>query len=418
VTGAALSPTGPALGPRTIRTVKSTAPILRERGLEVTRRLYEILFQNEDIKSLFNQAHHGQEGSQPRSLAGAVHAFADNIDRLDECVPMIERITQKHVGLNIRAEHYPYVGRALIGALIDVLEEAATEEVIAAWSQAYDFLAYTLMSRERELYDARARTPGGWAGWRDFAFDRITPESEVVKSFYLHPSDAGPLMAFRPGQYLTLRFDIPGHGPVLRNYSISSAPGRDYYRISVKRENPPDEAPYAPPGLASTYLHDEVRPGSVVRVSPPAGDFHLEPTHRPVALLSGGVGVTPLVSMLEYLVERGTPPETWFVHAAACGREHAMKRYIRDIAAANGAVHPVVFYEDPMPEDVRGRDYDMPGRITMEWLKGAVPIADLDFYFCGPRGFMRMLAIGLRALDVPEERIHFEFFGPAEALYA
>jgi nitric oxide dioxygenase len=407
------------LSPRTIRTVKSTAPILRERGLEITRRLYEILFQNEEIKSLFNQSHHGQSGSQPRALAGAVHAYADNIDRLDECVPMIERIAQKHVGLTIRPEHYPYVGRALIGALIDVLEDAATEEVIAAWSQAYDFLAYMLMSREHEIYDVRARTLGGWVGWRDFAFDRITPESDGIKSFYLRPSDSGPLMAFRPGQYLTVRFGIPGHGTVVRNYSISSAPGRDYYRISVKREDPPVEAPYAPPGLASNFLHAEVGPGSVVRVSPPAGDFYLEEeTHRPIALLSGGVGLTPMVSMLEYLVDRGRPPETWFVHAATCGRQHAMKGHIRDIAAANSAIHPVVFYEYPTPEDVRGRDYDMPGRITMEWLKGAVPIADLDFYFCGPRGFMRMLAIGLRALDVPEERIHFEFFGPAEALYA
>jgi nitric oxide dioxygenase len=409
----------PALSPRTIRTVKSTAPILRERGLEISRRLYEILFQNEDIKSLFNQSHHGQSGSQPRALAGAVHAYADNIDRLDECVPMIERIAQKHVGLHVRPEQYPYVGRALIGALIDVLEEAATDEVIVAWSQAYDFLAYTLMSRERQIYDERRRTPGGWVGWREFSVGRVVAESESIKSFYLRPCDAGPLMAFRPGQYLTIQFDIPGQGVVLRNYSISSGPGRDYYRISVKREDPPEEAPYAPPGLASTYLHEEVGPGAVVRVGPPIGEFVLdEEAHRPVALLSGGVGLTPTVSMLEYLVDRGRPPETWYVHAAPCGRQHAMKRHVRDLAAASGTIHQVVFYEHPLPEDVMGRDYDLSGRITMEWLKGSVPLTDADFYFCGPRGFMRMLAIGLRALDVPEERIHFEFFGPAEALYA
>ncbi|GAA1823123.1 NO-inducible flavohemoprotein [Planosporangium flavigriseum] len=407
------------MSPATIRTVKATAPILRERGLEITRRLYEILFQNEEIKSLFNQAHHSQEGSQPRALAGAVHAFADNIDRLDEYVPMIERITQKHVGLNIRPEHYPYVGRALIGALIDVLGEAATEDVIAAWTQAYDFLAYTLMSREHELYEVRALAPGGWVGWRDFAVERIVSESETVKSFYLRPADSGPLMAFQPGQYLTVRFDIPGHGPVTRNYSISSAPQRDHYRISVKREDPPEEAPYAPPGLASHYLHGEVSVGRVVRVSPPAGDFYLdEASHRPVALLSGGVGLTPVLSMLEYLVEHDAPREIWFVHATRCGREHAMKRHVRDLAAAYTAVHSVVFYTNPMPEDVLGRDYDLPGRITMEWLKGELAVVDLDFYFCGPEGFMRMLAIGLRALDVPDERIHFEFFGPAEALYA
>jgi nitric oxide dioxygenase len=408
----------PALSPRTVRTVKATAPILRERGLEISRRLYEILFQNEDIKSLFNQSHHGLSGSQPRSLAGAVHAYADNIDRLDEYAPMIERIAQKHAGLEIRPEHYPYVGRALIGALTDVLGQAATEDVIIAWTEAYDFLAHTLMSREREIYDAHAHAPGGWVGWRDFTVDRVVGESEVIKSFYLHPSDAGLVMAFRPGQYLTVRLDIPGQEHVVRNYSVSCAPGRDHYRISVKREGPPEEAPYAPPGLASNYLHEEVGPGTVIEVSPPAGDFFLHDAfRRPLVLLSGGVGLTPTVSMLEYLVDRGMPPETWYVHAALSGRQHAMKQHIRDLAA-NRPIHPVVFYEYPMPEDVLGRDYDMSGQVTMEWLKGAVPIADADFYFCGPRGFMRMLAIGLRALDVPDERIHFEFFGPAEALYA
>jgi nitric oxide dioxygenase len=316
-----------------VRTVKATAPILRERGLEVSRRLYKILFQNEDIKSLFNQSHHGLSGSQPRALAGAVHAYADNIDRLDECVPMIERIAQKHAGLNIRPEHYPYVGRALIGALTDVLGQAATEEVITAWTQAYDFLAYTLMSREREIYDAHARVPGGWVGWRDFTVDRVVGESEVIKSFYLRPSDTGPVMAFRPGQYLTVRLAIPGQEHIVRNYSVSCAPGHDYYRISVKREDPPDEAPYAPPGLASSYLHEEAGPGTVIEVSPPAGDFFLhDASRRPLILLSGGVGLTPTVSMLEYLVDRGTPPETWYVHAALSGRQHAMKQHIRAVA--------------------------------------------------------------------------------------
>jgi nitric oxide dioxygenase len=381
--------------------------------------MYESLFQDEEIKRLFNQSHHGQSGSQPRSLAGAVHAYADNIDRLDECGPMIERIAQKHTSLNIRSEQYPYVGRALIGALKDVLGQAATDEVTEAWTQAYDFLADTLMRREREIYDRNARTPGGWVGWRDFTVDRVVPESDVIKSFYLRPCDSGPVMAFRPGQYLTVRLDVPGQESVVRNYNVSCAPGRDHYRISVKREDPPEDAPDAPPGMASSYLHEEVGPGDVIQVSAPAGDFFLdEASRRPLVLLSGGVGLTPMVSMLEHLVGRGTPPETWYVHAALGGRQHAMKQHVRDLATANGPIHPVVFYEHPASEDVLGRDYDLPGRVTMNWLKGAVPVADAHFYFCGPRGFMRMLAIGLRALDVPDERINFEFFGPAEALYA
>jgi len=282
------------LQPRTISTVKATAPVLREHGLEITQRMYELLFQDEQIKRLFNQSHHRGVGTQPRSLAGAVHAYAANIDRLEELGPAVERIAQKHVALNIVPEHYPAVGRALIGALGDVLGQAATEEVVAAWTEAYEFLAQILMRREQELYAQRAAAPGGWLGWREFVVDRVVPESEVITSFYLVPQDGGPIMAFKPGQYLTFQLDIPGHGQVVRNYSVSCAPGQDYYRISVKREGAPDDAPDAPAGLASNYLHDQASPGTVVRVSAPAGDFFLDDQNsRPLVLLSGGVGLTP-----------------------------------------------------------------------------------------------------------------------------
>ena len=403
------------LQPRTIRTVKATAPVLREHGLEITRRMYELLFQDEQIKSLFNQSHHRGVGTQPRSLAGAVHAYAANIDRLEELGPVVERIAQKHVALNIVPEHYPAVGRALIGALGDVLGQAATDEVVAAWTEAYEFLAQILMRREQELYAQRAEAPGGWLGWREFVVDRVVPESEVITSFYLVPQDGGPIMGFKPGQYLTFQLDIPGHGQVVRNYSVSCAPRHNYYRISVKREGAPD----APAGLASNYLHDQGGPGTVLRVSAPAGDFFLdEQDPRPLVLLSGGVGLTPILSMLDTLVAEGDQRDIWYVHAALSGHHHAMKQHLKEVVANHPGVRSVVFYEFPTSADVAGQDYDQPGRITMDWLKETVPMPEADFYFCGPKGFMRMLAIGLRALDVPDERIHFEFFGPAEALYA
>lgn len=408
-----------ALSPSTIRTVKATAPVLRERGVEITRRMYERLFENEEIKNLFNQSHHGEEGTQPRALAGAVHAYADNIDRLDELGPMIERIAQKHVGLNIRPEHYPFVGEALLGAIRDVLGQAATDEVVAAWAEAYGFLADVLIGREGDLYRATAAEPGGWEGWRDFVVDRVEPESEVITSFYLRPADERPIKAFAAGQYLTVAPEVPGHGRLVRNYSVSSAPGRDTYRISVKREDSPESAPYAPPGAVSGYLHRDGAPGLVLPVRPPAGDFALDDeTERPIVLISGGVGLTPMMSMLDTLLDRGTLREIWFVHAALHGRHHAMARHVREVVEAHPHVHSVVFYEYPTSEDEPGRDYDHAGRITMDWVRDTLPIREADFYFCGPRGLMRMLALGLRALDVPEERIRFEFFGPAEALYA
>jgi nitric oxide dioxygenase len=135
-------------------------------------------------------------------------------------------------------------------------------------------------------------------------------------------------------------------------------------------------------------------------------------------LLSGGVGLTPMVSILDTLVDRRAARPVWHVHTALTGRHHAMKDHVRHVADEHGDVNAVVFYEFPSDDDVLGEDFDVAGRITLDWIKRELPTAEADFYFCGPKGFMRMLALGLRALDVPEEHIHFEFFGPPQDLYA
>jgi len=170
-----------SLSPSTMSTVQATAPAVRERGLEISLRMYERLFQNEEMKSLFDQSRHGEEGSQSQAFAGAPHtyAYAETMDRMADLGPMIERIAQKHVALNIRPEHYPLVGEALLGAIRDVLGEAATDEVLAAWAGAYAFLADVLMQRERDLYQ---ETRAALVGRRDFVVDRIDPDREVVTS--------------------------------------------------------------------------------------------------------------------------------------------------------------------------------------------------------------------------------------------
>jgi nitric oxide dioxygenase len=170
-----------SLSPSTMSTVQATAPAVRERGVEISRRMYERLFQKEAMKNLFDQSRHGEGGSQSQAFAGAAnaYAYADTMDRLTDLGPMIERIAQKHVALNIRPEHYPLVGEALLGAIRDVLGAAATEEVLAAWAEAYAFLADVLMERESELYQ---ETGAALVGRRDFVVDRIDPEREVITS--------------------------------------------------------------------------------------------------------------------------------------------------------------------------------------------------------------------------------------------
>jgi nitric oxide dioxygenase len=405
-----------ALGDRTIELVKKTVPALEAHGTAVTDRMYQLLFRNPEIRDLFNQSHHGGTGSQSRALTAAVVAYARNIDNLGALASRVERITQKHVALSILPEHYHFVAEALLGAIKDVLGEAATDEVLEAWGEAYWFLADLLMAREASIYSRLAAAPGGWNGWRDFVVESAKPESEVIRSFVLVPADGRGVLRHRPGQYLTFALDeVPGAGRLKRNYSISSAPEDRAYRISVKRE----ARPGAPLGLASNWLHDQAGPGTALKVAPPAGEFFLdERDDGPVVLLSGGVGLTPMVSMLESLVRSGGGRPVWYVHGAENGRVHAMGAHARELAARAPNVTVRTFYKVPDPGDVAGRDYDERGLISAEWLARETPGEEATYYLCGPRPFLRAMVGGLARTGVPLARIRYEFFGPADELLA
>ena len=405
-----------ALSETTIELVKKTVPALEAQGTAVTDRMYEILFRNPDIRDLFNQSHHGETGSQSKALTAAVIAYARNIDNLGVLGSRVERITQKHVGLNILPEHYHFVAEALLGAIKDVLGEAATPEILTAWGEAYWFLADLLIAREAITYSRLAAAPGGWNGWRDFVIESTRPESEVIRSFTLVPADGRPVMRHRPGQYLTFALDqVPGVGRLKRNYSISSGPDSRAYRISVKRE----ARPVTPPGIVSNWLHDQASPDTVLKVAPPAGEFFLdEKDDGPVVLLSGGVGLTPMMSMLEAIVASGSGRPTWYVHGAENGRMHAMGAHARELAAKARNVTVRTFYNAPDPQDVVGQSYDERGVITPDWLRRNTPLEDAVFYLCGPRPFLRALVGGLARSGAPLDRIRYEFFGPADELLA
>lgn len=404
-----------ALSDRTIDIVKTTVPALEKVGTAVTDRMYELLFRTPEIRDLFNQSHHGETGSQSKALTAAIIAYGRNIDNLGVLASRVERITQKHVGLNILPEHYPYVAEALLGAIKDVLGDAATDEVLAAWGEAYWFLADLLKAREATLYAGLAAAPGGWNGWRDFTVQGVTPESEVIRSFVLVPTDGRGVLRHRPGQYLTFALDVPGVGQLKRNYSISSAPDDRAYRISVRRE----ARPGLPPGLASNWLHDHAGPGTVLKVAPPAGEFFLDERDAgPVVLLSGGVGLTPMMSMLETIVRSGSGRPTWYIHGAENGRVHAMGEHARTLAAQARNVTVRTFYNAPDAGDVQGRDYDERGMITADWLARNTPMQDAAYYLCGPRPFLRAMVGGLAGKGVPLGNIHYEFFGPADELLA
>jgi nitric oxide dioxygenase len=398
------------LSDQTIALVKATVPALEAHGLDIVHEMYSRMFQNPDIRDLFNQSHHGDAGSQPRALTGAILAYASNIENLAALAPAVERIAQKHVGLQILPEHYPHVADALLGAIKAVLGDAATDEILAAWGEAYWFLANILIAREERIYTDQKHTTGGWNGWRDFRIEEIVHESSVIKSFILRPVDGGPVMRHKPGQYLTFWFEIPGHPPVKRNYSISAASNGETYRISVKREDL---------GLASGWLHDEAKKGTILKVAAPAGEFVLdEHSESPIILLSGGVGLTPMVAMLEALVENKVGVPVHYIHGTHNRETHAMRDHVRTLAGQNDAVRVVDFHQVPLADEVKGRDYDEAGIITDDWLVANTPVNAAEYYICGPRPFLRHAVSTLSLSGVPAERIHYEFFGPADELLA
>lgn len=394
------------MNPQTVAIVQSTVPALRMHGEAITRHFYRIMLEGHpELKAFFNEAHQAA-GSQARALAGAVIAYGAHLDRLEEIAGALPRIVQKHAALGVLPAHYPIVGHYLLRAIAEVLGDAATPAVIAAWSEAYRSLADLLIAAEEEVCRGHAAQPGGWRGTRGFRVARREDESEVITSFYLAPSDGGALPAFAPGQYLTLVLDIDGQS-LRRNYSLSDAPGKPWYRISVKREQG---------GRASTWLHACATVGTLLQAQPPGGDFVLDPAGegaRPLVLVTGGVGITPAMSMLESVAHTGRAVH--FVHAARHGGTHAFRARVDALAAAHANVRPHYVYDAP-------RDADRPhttGFVTRDLLARLLPAdRDVDLYFLGPIPFMKAVHAHGLALGVPRPQLRCEFFGPLETLDA
>lgn len=389
------------LSPRTIDLVKATVPVLQDHGEAITRHFYPLMFrEHPEVRAFFNQAHQAA-GSQPRALANAVLAYAAHIDRLEALAGALPRIIQKHVSLGVLPEHYPIVGSCLLRAIKEVLGDAATDEVLAAWGEAYQQLADLLIAAEEQVYAEHAAQPGGWRGARRFRIARKERESEVITSFYLEPVDGGPLLQFQPGQYLTLLLEIDGEA-TRRNYSLSHAPGQSFYRISVKREND---------GRASRWLHDRADVGTELDVLAPSGDFVLNAAERPLALVTAGAGITPAMSMLEAAAPTGRP--ILFLHAARHSGTHAFRARVEAIARQHPNVRPVFVYDEPRAGD---RPHAS-GRVTRELLERELPAdRDVDFYFVGPKPFMQLVLALALSIGVARERLHWEFFGPLESL--
>ena len=383
--------------------VKATVPLLETGGEALTTHFYRMMLaEHPEVRPLFNQAHQAS-GAQPRALANGVLMYAKHIDRLEALGGLATQIVNKHVSLQVLPEHYPIVGGCLLRAIREVLgAEVATDEVIAAWAAAYGQLADLLIGAEKAAYDATASAPGGWRGARAFRVARKQPESAEITSFELVPADGGPLVAFQPGQYIGLTLRLDGE-EVRRNYSLSAAPNGRSYRIAVKRE---------PGGRVSNHLHDHVHEGDTLDLFPPAGEFTLPAGERPLVLISGGVGITPLLAMLEAAAPTGRA-----VHFIHCARDAAVHAF-RDAVDALAVRHPNLVrryvYADH-PAGTAGPD--AVGLLSTDHLKAWLPDAgDVDACFVGPKPFMQAVRRQLLDAGVPPAQVRWEFFGPASAL--
>ena len=258
------------------------------------------------------------------------------------------------------------------------------------------------------------------SGFRDLKVVAKVKESAIITSFHIEPVNPQDWLAFEPGQFLVVQVPVPREaagdkGYLLRNYSISSSPGAaGRYRISVKREAAP--APGIPDGKSSCFLHDEVDVGHVLTAQGPRGDFVLDKTStRPVVLLSGGVGLTPMVSMLHALVSM-SDRRAVFIHACESGDVHALRDEVTDLIATRPGLAVHYCYRSPTERDKADRRFHSEGMISPEILQRLLPIDDYDFYLCGPPPFMQAIYGMLRELGVPKQRIAYEFFGPATVL--
>ncbi|MEH6546691.1 MAG: pyridoxamine 5'-phosphate oxidase family protein, partial [Sneathiella sp.] len=275
------------------------------------------------------------------------------------------------------------------------LDYSPHSEMTGTWAQA-DALEAAEAKREE---------------WRPFRLARIKNESSVIRSFYFEPADGHTLLPFEAGQFLTLRLTTEeGTEPVIRTYTVSSAPGEDFYRISVKREEE---------GHISRHLHDQMKRGDIIEAKAPRGDFFIDPAEtRPAVLLAGGVGVTPMLSMALHVVSEGVRtrhmrPLTIF-HSAQTTEQRAFSDLFNLLQQqTEGALTYYSFISNPAADEKPGVDFNGRGRIHAEAFRQALGLDDYDFYLCGPPAFMQAMYDIVRSLGVRDGRIFTEAFGPA-----
>lgn len=395
----------PELAPHHAETVRATLPLIGAHVDEITTVFYRTLFTNHPalIRDLFNRGNQA-DGAQQRALAASIATFATYLvdPNLPHPAAMLARIGHKHASLGITPDQYRIVHDNLFAAIVEVLgADVVTEPVAAAWDAVYWLMADTLIDLEKQLYVAAGTEPGD-------VFRRVRVVARVddpagVAVFTVEAADPGEVLPeFVPGQYVSVRVPLPDGARQIRQYSLLNRPGDGRLRFAVKRVDAVGERPA---GEVSGHLHDHVHTGDTLEISLPFGDLTLDTTATtPLVLFSAGIGVTPMLGILEYLAAQAPQRRVVVAHADRAPHTHPLRDRLTELCAQLPDASLDLWYET----DSGGAH---PGRLDVAKLD--IP-ENADVYVCGATGFLHAIRDQLHQSGIPAHRVHIEQFTPTD----
>ncbi len=386
--------------------VRATLPAVAGALDEITTRFYGAMFRDrpELLDGMFNRGNQAS-GAQRRALAGSIAGFATALLDDPDTRPdtLLDRIAHKHAAVGVTDDQYTIVHKYLFGAIAEVLGDAVTPEVAAAWDEVYWLMAGALISREARLYQDAGVEPG--RVWRQWSVVERRTETPDVVSFVLRPADGRPAPEARAGQYVSVRALMPDGIHQLRQYSLSSDPAGNCGG-SPSSGSPGTDG--APDGEVSRLLHERIREGDELTLSAPFGDVFLDDpadATTPVVLVSAGIGGTPMTSILARLAALGSPRPVLVLHADRSAADHALRDETRELVGRLPGARAVFWYERPGSEEVDARE----GLMSLDGIE--LP-QDASVFLCGPLPFMRDVRGQLLRAGVPARHIRYEVFGP------
>lgn len=390
--------------------ITATLPVVGEHIEEIAKRFYKHMFDARPdlLDGLFNRGNQA-DGRQQQALAGSIAAFAgllvDNVDQVPD--HLLSRVAHKHVSLGLSPDQYQIVHDHLMWAIVDVLGDAVTPEVAAAWDEVYWLMANMLINKERGLYNAVHLTPDTiWRPWR--LVERIQETDDVVR-FVVERIDEREVKPSLPGQYVTIKMAMHDGVHQPRQYSLTKADDGQHRQFAVKRVHGLE----TPDGEMSTLLHNEVQVGDEVVLSAPFGDVVLEYTDRPLVLASAGIGITPMAGMLSHLVKSGSQRQVMLLHADDSEASFPLRGQVReDLAALADGTLKTWFLNPTKPTESAAEGGTASGFSGFMDVSAVELPDDAEYYLCGPLPFLKSVRSALVAGGVPPKDIQYEVFGP------